>query len=58
MVKLSAIIETGLWSERQCSLHEISEILKANKFEIEDVVDSAEVFGLIRRVESAGQSEK
>jgi serine/threonine protein kinase len=52
------IIETALWSKRKYSFHEILEILKANNFEIEDGVDSAEVLEFIRWVESAEQSEK
>jgi hypothetical protein len=34
---VSRIIETGLWSERQCSFHEILEFLKKNDFQIEDI---------------------
>jgi serine/threonine protein kinase len=55
---VSQIIEAGLWSGRQYSFHDILEILKKNNFEIEDGIDSAEVFAFISWVESAEQSEK
>jgi hypothetical protein len=32
---VAKIIETGLWSERRCSFHDILEILKKNSFQIE-----------------------
>jgi hypothetical protein len=52
------IIETGVWSERRCSFHDMLEILKKNALQLEDGVDSAEAFGVISWVESAEQSEK
>jgi hypothetical protein len=55
---ISAIIKTGLWSERRCSFRDILDILKHNNFQIEDGVDSADVFAFIKWVESAEQSEK
>jgi serine/threonine protein kinase len=45
---VSKIIETGLWSKTQSSFRAILDILKANNFEIEDGVDSAEVFAFIK----------
>jgi serine/threonine protein kinase len=55
---VSEIIETGLWSKRGCSFNDILEILRKNRFQIENGVDSAEVFAFINWVESAEQSEK
>jgi serine/threonine protein kinase len=55
---VSQIIHAGLWSGSQCSFHDILEILKKNDFQIEDGVDSAEVFAFISWVESAEQSER
>jgi serine/threonine protein kinase len=55
---VSKIIETGLWSERQFSFHDILELLKENDFQIEDGVDSAEVFAFVNRIESAEQPAK
>jgi hypothetical protein len=55
---VSKIMKTGLSLQKQCSFQEILEILKVNNFEIEDGVDSAEVFAFIRWVESAERFEK
>jgi hypothetical protein len=55
---VSEMIETGLSSESRYSFHDIFKILKKNNFQIEDGVDSSEVFAFISWVESAGQSEK
>jgi serine/threonine protein kinase len=55
---VSNLIETGLWSKTQSSFRDIFDILKANNFAIEDGVDSADVFGFIKWVESAEQSEQ
>jgi hypothetical protein len=50
---VSEIIETGLLPGRQCSFHDILDFLKENDFQIEDGVDSAEVFAFVNWVESA-----
>jgi hypothetical protein len=50
---VSNIIEFGLRPDRKCSFHDILEFLKANNFQIEDGVDSAEVFAFVNWVESA-----
>jgi serine/threonine protein kinase len=55
---VSRIIKTGLWSKKRCSFADVLEILKENNFQIEDGVDSAEVFAFISWVESAEQEEK
>jgi hypothetical protein len=55
---VSNLIETGLWSTTQSSFRDILDILKANNFAIEDDVDSAEVFGFIKWIKSADQSEQ
>jgi exonuclease V gamma subunit len=54
------IIESGLFpiSERRFSFNDILEILKMNKFQIEDGVDSAEVSAFVNWVESAEYPNK
>jgi hypothetical protein len=54
---VSRLIETGLWlkSEIEWSFHDIFEILKKNNFQIEDDVDSAEVWTFVSWVESTEQ---
>jgi serine/threonine protein kinase len=50
---VSKIIEFILQSDRGCSFHDILDFLKENEFQIEDGVDSAEVFAFVNWVESA-----
>jgi hypothetical protein len=52
---VSQIIEAALWSGRQYSFHDILDILKHNNFQIEDGVDSVEVFAFINWAESTEQ---
>jgi serine/threonine protein kinase len=55
---ISAIIRSAREFETRYSFDNIFEILKRNKFRIEDDVDSAEVSEFVNWVESAEQSEK
>jgi hypothetical protein len=57
---ISRIIESGLSpiSRTCCSFNTILNILKENKFKIEDGVDSAEVSAFVSWVESAEDPDK
>jgi serine/threonine protein kinase len=57
---VSMMIKSGLspLSGRSYSFNTVLEILKQNKFQIEDGVDSAEVSGFVSWVESAEQAAK
>jgi serine/threonine protein kinase len=57
---ISRIIKSGLSpiSGRSCTFNNILNLLKRNKFKIEDGVDSADVSAFVNRVESAEYPEK